>query len=96
MMVSRKKFLAGAVGVAATMVASRAAMAQTPPPGYTRGEVGSARNIAAVRRDLDRLIYQLEQDRHDFGGYRVRAIEEMRRARQNLLNALQWDATHSH
>jgi hypothetical protein len=96
MIVTRKKFLAGAVGVAATMVASRAAMGQTPPPDYTRGEVGSARNLVAVRRDLDRLIYQLEHDRHDFGGYRVRAIEDMRRARQNLLNALQWDATHSH
>jgi hypothetical protein len=100
MIVTRKKFLAGAVGVAATMVASRAAVAQTQPPQTqppdTRGEVGSARNIAQVRRVLDRLIMQLEQDQRDFGGYRVRAIEDMHRARANLEAALQWDATHSH
>jgi hypothetical protein len=95
MIVTRKNFLAGAVGVAATLVASRAAVAQTQPPD-TRGELGSARNIVQVRRALDRLIMQLEHDQHDFGGYRVRAIEDLRRARANLEAALQWDATHSH
>jgi len=95
MNVTRKKFLAGAVGVAATMVASRAAVAQTPPP-YTRGEVGSARNVAEVRRGLERLIDQLQHDQRDYGGHRVRAIEEMGRARAQLIAALQWDATHRH
>jgi hypothetical protein len=90
---TRKKFLAAAAGVAAAMVATRDALAQTP---QTRGEVGSARNIMEVRRALERLIDQLQHDQHDFGGYRVRAIEDMRRARANLMAALQWDATHSH
>jgi hypothetical protein len=96
MIVTRKKFLAGAAGVAATMLASRAAVAQTTQPPYTRGETASARNIAEVRRALERMIMQLEHDQHDFGGYRVRAIENMRRARADLEAALQWDATHSH
>lgn len=90
---TRKKFLAAAAGVAASMVAARDAFAQNQP---VRGEVGSARNIVEVRRALERLIDQLQHDQHDFGGYRVRAIEDMRRARQNLTAALQWDATHSH
>jgi hypothetical protein len=87
---TRKKFLATAAGVAAAMVATRDAFAQT------RGEVGSARNIIEVRRALERLIDQLQHDQRDYGGYRVKAIEEMRRARQNLIAALQWDAAHSH
>jgi hypothetical protein len=92
MAVTRKKFLAGAAGVAAALIASRGASAQT----YTRGEDGSARNIAQVRRALEGLIDQLQHDRHDFGGYRIRAIENMRRARADLMAALQWDATHAH
>jgi len=94
MAVTRKKFLAGAVGVAATMIATRPALAQQPPS--TRGEKGSAHNIADVRRVLERLINQLEHDEHDFGGYRVRAIEDLRRAREHLVAALRWDATHAH
>jgi hypothetical protein len=90
---TRKKFLAGAAGVAATLVAARAALAQTPP---TRGEIGGARNIAEVRRALERLIDQLQHDPSDYGGYRVRAIAAMQRARADLSAALQWDATHAH
>jgi hypothetical protein len=78
------------------MVAARSALAQQPPVPYTRGEVGSARNIADIRHALERLIDQLQHDQRDFGGYRVRAIEHMQRARQDLVSALQWDATHAH
>jgi len=88
---TRKKFLAGAAGLAATMVAAGAAVAQTP-----RGEIGSARNLVNVRSSLERLIDQLQRDQADYGGYRVRAIEAMQRARQDIVAALQWDATHPH
>ena len=90
---TRKKFLAGAAGMAATVVAAGAALAQTPP---TRGEYGSARNLVNVRSQLERLIDQLQHDQSDYGGYRVRAIEAMRRARADIVAALQWDATHPH
>lgn len=90
---TRKKFLAGAAGLAATVVAAGAAVAQTPP---TRGEVGSARNLVRVRSALESLIDQLQRDQADYGGYRVRAIEAMQRARQDIVAALQWDATHPH
>ena len=89
--VTRKDFLVGAAGVAATLAAAGAASAQTPP---TRGEVGSARNIVEVRRALERLIDQLQHDQRDYGGHRVRAIAAMQRARAELAAALQWDATH--
>ena len=90
---TRKKFLAGAAGVAATVAAAGAAFAQTPP---TRGEIGSARNLVNVRSGLERLIDQLQHDQADYGGYRVRAIEAMQRARADLAAALRWDALHPH
>jgi uncharacterized membrane protein YccC len=90
---TRKDFLATASGVAVTLAAAQAAFAQSAP---TRGELGSARNIRFVRQRLEALIDQLQRDRRDFGGYRVRAIEAMEQARANLDQALQWDATHPH
>lgn len=101
-MITRKDFLATAAGMAATLAASKVALAATTtttpsttqPP--SRGELGSARNVRRVRAALERLIDQLQQDQYDFGGYRVRAIAAMQQARANLDQALQWDATHPH
>jgi hypothetical protein len=90
---TRKKFLAGAAGMAATVVAAGAAMAQVPP---TRSEFGSARNLVHVRSALEGLIDQLQHDQADYGGFRIRAIESMQRARADIAAALQWDATHPH
>ncbi|HEV2440621.1 MAG TPA: hypothetical protein VGX97_11225 [bacterium] len=90
---TRKKFLAGAAGMAATMVAASAALAQTPP---SRGEYGSGRNLIHARTSLEGLIDQLQHDQADYGGYRVRAIEAMQRARADIIAALQWDVTHPH
>ncbi len=98
-MITRKDFLATAAGMAAALAASTGALAasststtQTP----SRGELGSAWNVKRVRAQLERLIDQLQQDQHDFGGYRVRAIAAMQQARADLDQALQWDATHPH
>lgn len=96
---TRKDFLAAAAGVAAALTASKTALAQTttpPGPSPTRGELGSARNIQRVRQRLDQLIDQLQYDRHDYGGYRVKAIAAMQQARADLDQALQWDSTHPH
>ncbi|HEV2281440.1 MAG TPA: hypothetical protein VGX75_03480 [bacterium] len=90
---TRKKFLAGAAGMAATVVAAGAAMAQVPP---TRTEVGSARNLVHVRTALEGLIDQLQRDQVDYGGFRVRAIQSLQHARADIVAALQWDATHPH
>jgi len=95
---TRKDFLAAVAGIAATLAASKAALAQThpPTPPPSRGEVGSARNIQYVRYRLEALIDQLQHDQRDFGGYRVRAIGALQQARADLDQALQWDATHTH
>ncbi len=99
-MITRKDFLATAAGVAATLAASKGALAATittqPAPAQppSRGELGSARNVKRVRAALERLIDQLQHDQHDFGGYRVKAIAAMQQARADLDQALQWDATH--
>lgn len=100
-MITRKDFLAtAAAGIAATLAASKVALAATttttPSTPPSQGELGSARNLKRVRAGLERLIDQLQQDQHDFGGYRVRAIAAMQQARADLDQALQWDATHPH
>jgi hypothetical protein len=97
-MITRKDFLATAAGIAATLAASKVALAATTTPSPTQppshGELGSARNVKRVRAALERLIDQLQQDQHDFGGYRVKAVAAMQQARADLDQALQWDATH--
>ncbi|GAC1356815.1 MAG: hypothetical protein NVSMB31_17350 [Vulcanimicrobiaceae bacterium] len=59
-----------------------------------RGERGSRHNIASVRRHEEKLIDQLQRDRHDYGGHRVQAIELMQQARAQLLLAEQYDQAH--
>ncbi len=93
----RKEFLAAAAGAAATLAAAGAALAQTaPPPPPTRGEIGSARNLRTIRVRLEHLIDELQRDQHDYDGWRVKAIAQMQQARTDLIQALQWDATHPH
>src|SRR2546427_10516407 len=69
---NRKDFLVTAAGVAATLAASTAALAQTtttpPTQKPTRGEAGSARNLKRVRYMLERLIDELQHDQRDYGG----------------------------
>jgi hypothetical protein len=94
---TRKDFLTAAAGVAATLAASKVALAQTPPSQPpSRGEGASARNLQHVRRKLEGLIDQLQHDQRDYGGYRVKAIAALQQARADLDQALQWDATHPH
>lgn len=59
-----------------------------------RGERGSVRNIRAVRVRLERLIDNLQRDRHDYGGHREQALDLMSKARNQLLQAEAYDGTH--
>ena len=86
---TRKEFLVAAAGTAAAFAATTAAF------GQTHGESGSAKNLE-VRGTLEHLIDQLQHDHHDFGGWRVKAIEHMQAARTDIVQALEWDATHPH
>ena len=80
-------------GAAFTTAAHAQPMPATTP---FRGERGSARNIAYVRAHLERLIDELQRDQRDYDGHREQAIDLMQQARNQLILALQWDATHGH
>ncbi|PZR58905.1 MAG: hypothetical protein DLM50_02390 [Candidatus Meridianibacter frigidus] len=72
-----------------------APVAQTANPNYRlRGERGSSRNIAGVRHRLERLIDELQRDRRDYGGHREQAIDLMGQARNQLLQAEEYDRSH--
>ena len=43
---------------------------------------------------LERAIDELQHDQRDYGGYRVKAIEALRQAREDLMEALKWDKSH--
>ena len=51
-------------------------------------------NLKYVRRDLERVIDVLQRDNTDYGGHRVDAIAELQQARQQIVDALGWDAAH--
>jgi len=88
---TRKEFLVAAAGTAAAFAATTAAFGQTH-----HGGSGSAMSLPEVRRALEQLIDQLQRDQHDHGGWRVKAIEHMQAARYDIVQALEWDATHPH
>jgi len=55
---------------------------------------GSDANLRYVRRDLENVIDVLQRDNTDYGGHRVDAIGKLQQARQQIVEALVWDATH--
>lgn len=80
-----------------------AASAQTtlaPPPNTTmtahplRGQGWSNYNITHVRKRLERVIDSLQQDRHDYDGHREQALDFLQRAREQLLEAEQFQKQH--
>jgi hypothetical protein len=95
----RKRFLATAVGVGAALAAASAALAAptttntmaptTAPHHWMRGETRSNRNIRQVRRHLEHVIDELQHDQHDYAGHRVKALDLLNQARQELLLAEQ-------
>lgn len=97
------KAIAAVAALSASLIAG-AAGAQTINAGTSAivgvqqhngpGERGSHRNIARVRREVERSIDQLQRDNHDFGGHRVQAIELLQQARTQLLIAEQYDKQH--
>ena len=82
--------LAGAVaGTLAGGVAS--AQQIVPNSAAVRGDRGSDRNLRVEIRRLEGVIDMLQNDRHDYNGHRVRAIEDLQRARTELAAGLKYD-----
>jgi hypothetical protein len=55
---------------------------------YLRGDRASDKNIAFVRRYVERAIDMLQRDKHDYHGYRVKAIGDLESAVEQLNLAL--------
>ncbi len=92
-----KTLLALGALLSALTLAGTAGAQTTPTPAapyHLRGERGSARNLLHVRRRLEAMIDQLQRDQHDYGGYRVKAIADLRASRADIQAAIDWDATH--
>lgn len=105
----RKKFLAAAAGLGASIAAVSAAIAapvpvpagSTPTPSATmqprmhrRNGAASNRNIHEIRKHLEHVIDELQHDQHDYAGHRLKALDLLNQARQELLLAEQSDTGH--
>ena len=97
----RNRFrLLGAIALSSSFflagtVTTHQASAQGLQPAL-RGERGSAHDIRSVERRLERMIANLKHDQRDYGGHRVKAIDLLEQADQQLQAALQVDATTPH
>ena len=70
---------------------------QTPAPNHNqgrRGERASNRSIVQDRKRLERVIDNLQRDQRDYGGHRAQAVEFLQQARNQLLQAEQYDRQH--
>jgi len=100
----RKTFLATAAGLGASIAAVSAALGapvpvgSTPTPSATmqprthrRNGAASNHNIHEIRKHLERVIDELQHDQHDYAGHRLKALDLLNQARQELLLAEQSD-----
>ena len=62
--------------------------------GRRSGQNRSDRNIAKVRHHLEKVIDELQNDQHDYHGHREAALDLLRQAREQLLDAEQFDSKH--
>ena len=84
------------IGAGAALTPAVQAQTTYPMPQSTapRGEWGSNHSISRVRYRLERVIDNLQRDQHDYGGHRVKALELLQQARQELLAAEQYEKAH--
>ena len=57
---------------------------------WERDQSNSNQNLVLVRRDVEHAMDMLQNDRHDYGGYRAKAVQELGQARADLLAALRY------
>jgi hypothetical protein len=88
----RKTFIAAAAGVAGAVGAARAAAADDIAP--ERFDQHSDRNIVLMSRLVGLVVEDLQQDAHDYGGFRVKAIQSLEQARDQLHSALLFEEKH--
>jgi len=93
---------ASAALAASTTVAPPVATMAPVPPGtataapkpWHRNDFKSNRNIRLVRTHLEHVIDELQHDQHDYAGHRVKALQLLEQARQELMQAEQAGTSH--
>jgi len=68
--------------------------ADTDIAAFERGQFASNENIEHTRTIVERSIAMLQQDAHDYGGFRVKAIGALSASRDQLTDALQYFSAH--
>jgi hypothetical protein len=84
------------------LLLTTAVTAQTPPPapsapppqGEPRQRPGRHPHMLAAGRDLERAEKQLEKAAHHYDGHRVKALELVKQAEQELQEGLKWAEAH--
>jgi len=87
------RVLGGALALTVLVGSGVVAADRTPVQAQTivaQTQGQSNRNLWYVRRRIEGLIDQLQNDRHDYGGYRVKAIADLQQARNDIVNAIQY------
>lgn len=85
---------AGAVLACALTFLSAGSPSMASPAGPQRVAITQARSDSNMRwalRQIERNIDMLENDRGDFGGFRVKAISQFQQARQQIILGLRFD-----
>jgi hypothetical protein len=66
-----------------------AVQALAVPADFMTTQRASNRNIAYARTYVEHAIDMLQHDQHDYNGFRVKAVQQLAVAREQLLDALQ-------
>jgi hypothetical protein len=79
--------------------AQQAMPGASSPPNAThtkwhRGQGASNRNLMIVTRHVNIALRKLSHDAHDYGGYRVKAVQALQEAKQDLQQAMAYYKAH--
>lgn len=89
LLLAASAFGAGAVFTAGAHAQTASATAN-PTITTRRTQWGSAYNLRHVRRRLEGIIDQLQRDQNDYGGHRIKAIQDLTQARTEIDAALHY------
>ncbi|HEV8020298.1 MAG TPA: hypothetical protein VGP41_03475 [Candidatus Lustribacter sp.] len=79
---------------AAAVAAGTIAVGTTAAPASAEPQCLSNQNVWQVHRRLDGAIDQLQHDDRDYGGHRDAAVDDLSKARQQLVAAEQYAVRH--
>ena len=95
-MKQRMQLFAALSGVLMCLAGAPAAMAAPQIHTVAAGDNTRDSNLRWARQRVEQNIDVLQRDRHDYGGYRVRAIAFFQQAREQLTLGLQYDIRREH